>query len=157
MTTLIDRKPSDPKVLAACQKHYARPDRLIEILHDVQHAVGHVSEKAISIIAAELNLSRAEVVGVVSFYDDFSRTPTSGFDVRVCRGEACQATGGEALYTWAVEHLSSAGRIDVGHVFCLGNCALGPSATIGGILHGRLDEVSLRSACMEVVMDSHVS
>lgn len=147
MTTLIDRKAADPHAQAASQIHEKRQDRLLEILHDVQRAAGFISDEAISTIAEQLNLSRAEVLGVVSFYDDFLRMPAQGIDVRICLAEACRAVGAEKLYEWASNNLKVEGVYNIHHVYCLGNCALGPSAMISGYLHGRLTTTLLEAAC----------
>jgi formate dehydrogenase subunit gamma len=116
---------------AICVRHGDAPDALIEILHDVQDALGHVPEAALPAIAGRLNLSRAEVHGVVSFYHDF-RTAPGPLAVRVCQGEACQSMGGEAL----MAALRARGAA-VEPVYCLGNCALAPAAMADGRLIGR--------------------
>jgi formate dehydrogenase subunit gamma len=86
-----------------------------------------------------LNLSVAEVHGVVSFYHDFRTEPPAAHTVALCRGEACQSVGAEALYDDTRARADSLGRdVEVAEVFCLGNCALGPSGTVDGRLHGRL-------------------
>ena len=118
-------------------QHREREGALLPILHDVQAAFGHISEDAIRLIAGELNLSRAEVSGVVSFYHDFRRTPDTRPVIRLCRAEACQARGSEALAAHA-ERLAGA-RVRVEKVYCLGLCAAGPSAIVGGEVHARLD------------------
>ncbi len=117
--------------------HDGREGALLPILHDVQAAFGHVSEEAIRAIALHLNLSRAEVSGVVSFYHDFRRTPDPRPAIKLCRAESCQARGSEAL---AIEAKRVAGdRIRVETVYCLGLCSVGPNAMIRGEVHGRLD------------------
>ena len=102
------------------------------------------------IVADVLNLTRAEVHGVVSFYHDFRRDPAGRHVVRLCRAEACQATGGEALAARAEAALGIAtgattadGRVTLEAVYCLGLCAVAPSAMIDGRLVGRLDEGTL--------------
>ena len=112
---------------------------LMPILHDLQHELGHVPPEAVPLLARELNLSRAEVHGVVTFYRDFRDAP-AGPPVRVCRGEACQAVGSEALMGQA--RARGAG-IDLDHVFCLGNCALGPSVEVNGTVYGRVSPEQL--------------
>lgn len=110
---------------------------LLPILHDVQAGFGHVSEDAIRAIALHLNLSRAEVSGVVSFYHDFRRTPDARPAIKLCRAESCQARGSEAL---AAEAERIAGtRVRVETVYCLGLCSAGPNAMIGDDVHARLD------------------
>lgn len=117
-------------------RHDGARGPLIPILHDLQHELGYVPPAAVPLLAGELNLSRAEVHGVVTFYRDFRDTPT-GSRVRVCRGEACQAVGAEALAGQA--EARRGGGIHVDHVFCLGNCALGPSVEVNGTVYGRVD------------------
>ncbi len=99
---------------------------LLPILHEIQDVFGHVPAAAVPIIAGALNLSRAEVHGVVSFYHDFRDAPASGRTIKLCRAEACQARGVEALVK-AVQ-----GRVEFEPVYCLGLCASGPSALIDG-------------------------
>jgi formate dehydrogenase subunit gamma len=117
---------------------------LLPALHAVQAELGCVPEAAIGALAGEFNLSRADVVGVVSFYRDFRRTPGGRVTVRVCRAEACQAVGGEELLAAVAERLAVApggvtadGEVGLDPVFCLGNCALGPAASVRGRTIGR--------------------
>ena len=116
-------------------QHAGREGALLPILHDVQAACGHVSEAAVRAIAQALNLTRAEVHGVVSFYHDFRTTPDPRPVIKLCRAEACQARGSEALA--AAVPASEAVRIET--VYCLGLCSVGPNAMIGETLHARLD------------------
>jgi formate dehydrogenase subunit gamma len=138
--------------------HRAQRGALLPILHAVQEALGCVPAEAIPVLADELNLSRADVHGVVSFYHDFRSEPAGRTTVRICRGEACQAVGAERL----VRHLrdtcgmslgqtSLDGSLTVEQVFCLGNCAMGPAAQVNGRLQGRLDEARLSSIVDEAV------
>ncbi|OAN58521.1 NADH-quinone oxidoreductase subunit NuoE family protein [Sphingomonas sp. TDK1] len=117
--------------------HPPRQDALLPILHDVQAAFGHVSEAAIRTIAQHLNLSRAEVSGVVSFYHDFRRTPDPRPAIKLCRAESCQARGSDALAAEA-ERVAG-GRVRVETVYCLGLCSVGPNAMVGDAVHARLD------------------
>lgn len=126
---------STPKAIRQiCAGYDDRPDALLEILHEVQHEFGYLSKDALVEIADAVNISRADIHGIVSFYDDFRRTPENGPCVKICRAEACQAVGGEALAAYAK---------DVGikshNVYCLGNCSLGPAVMIDGQLYGRVD------------------
>lgn len=116
-------------------RHQARDGGLLPILHEVQARYGHVSETAIRAIAAALNLSRAEVHGVVSFYHDFRTSPDPRPVLKLCRAEACQARGSEAL---AARLIVPAG-VKVETVYCLGLCSVGPNAMIGEEVHARLD------------------
>jgi formate dehydrogenase subunit gamma len=105
----------------------------------VQASFGCVPTEAVPIIAGVLNLTRAEVHGVVSFYHDFRTAPPAAHTVALCRGEACQSVGAEALYDGTRSRAGSLGAdVEVAEVFCLGNCALGPSGTLDGRLYGRL-------------------
>lgn len=85
---------SEKRAREICEAHGNRPDELLEILHDVQHAVGFVPEALSAAIADALNLSRAEVYGVISFYHDFRREPPGRHMIKMCRAEACQALNG---------------------------------------------------------------
>lgn len=115
---------------------------LMPVLHDVMAEFGSIDRADVVAIADVLNLSVAEVHGVVSFYKDFRTTPAPGHVVALCRGEACQAVGAEALYA-AARDAAAAGHYgpdtEIRQVFCFGNCALGPSGSVDGRLVGRLD------------------
>ncbi|WP_395693737.1 NAD(P)H-dependent oxidoreductase subunit E [Nocardioides sp.] len=124
-------------VSAIAAAHLAERGPLLPVLHDVMAELGHVAREDVETIAAALNLSVAEVHGVVSFYRDFRTEPPAAHTVALCRGEACQAVGAEALYDAARAGALGDG-VEVAEVFCLGNCALGPSGTVDGRLHGRL-------------------
>lgn len=119
--------------------HSGREGPLLPILHDVQAAFGHVSEEAVRVIAQALNLSRAEVHGVVSFYHDFHSAPEPHKVVKLCRAESCQARGVEAL----VRDLAEVPGVKLETVYCLGLCSVGPNAMIGDTLHARLDAARL--------------
>ncbi len=125
---------------------------LLEVLHTVQNNLGYLDENAIPTIADVLNLSKAEVQGVISFYRDFHENPRAATVVKLCRAEACQAVGAERLVAYASKRLGVAvgessvdGQIGLEQVFCLGNCALGPSGMIDDRLIGLLDEAKLDS------------
>jgi len=127
-----------------CAAHEHRPDALIEILHDIQAARHCISDEDARIVAASLNLSRAEIQGVRSFYADFSSTPRDPDRVRLCRAEACQSVGADRL----AAELDEAG---IAHetLYCLGNCALGPAALVGDRLIGRATAKKLAAARAE--------
>jgi formate dehydrogenase subunit gamma len=137
--------------------HAARPGPLLEVLHEVQRSLGHVPPPAVARIAQGLNLSRAEVHGVVSFYHHFRSTPPGRHRLQVCRAESCQAMNGDALATHAEQRLgvrfgetTADGGISLESVYCLGNCACSPAVMIDDEPHGRvspqrLDE--LLAAC----------
>lgn len=121
-----------------CGRYDGAPAALIEILHDVQGALGFLPEGALLEIADCLNITRAEVHGVASFYDDFRCSLPAGTLVRICRGEACQSMGAHELEAALRSRTGAETDIEIEPVFCLGNCALAPAASIGGKLHGRL-------------------
>ncbi len=132
-------------VLEACERGKALPGGLLQILHAVQEALGFVPPDAAPLIAHELNLSRAEVHGVVSFYHYFRTERGGRHVVHVCRAEACQSLGAAALEAHAKKSLgvdyhgtSADGAVTLEPVYCLGNCALGPSLMIDGQLQGRV-------------------
>jgi formate dehydrogenase subunit gamma len=117
---------------------------LLPILHAVQAAFGHVPQDVLPVIAADLNISRAEVHGVLSFYHDFREAPAGRHVVRLCRAEACQAMGADALAGRVQAALGcgwhgTAGDVTLEPVFCLGLCACGPAAMVDGQLIGRAD------------------
>ena len=126
-------------VRAIAQQHLAERGALMPVLHEVMAELGHIAREDVEAIADVLNLSVAEVHGVVSFYHDFRTDPPAAHRVALCRGEACQSVGAEALYADTRARAATLGDgVEVAEVFCLGNCALGPSGTIDGRLHGRL-------------------
>jgi formate dehydrogenase subunit gamma len=122
--------------------HAGREGALLPILHDVQAAFGFVPQETLPAIAAALNISRAEIHGVVTFYHDFRQAPAGRHVVKICRAEACQAMGGVALAeavqaaTGCDWHETQAG-VTVEPVFCLGLCACAPAAMVDGELIGR--------------------
>ncbi len=141
---------SEARTRAIVQSHAHLEGPLMPILHSVQEAFGCVPEEAVPVIAKELNLSRAEVHGVVTFYHDFRREPAGGTVVKVCRAEACQSMGCEALVKQAEDRLgiecgatTADGRVTFETVYCLGLCATAPSAMVNGKIVGRLDPVKL--------------
>lgn len=130
-------------VRALAGRHTGERGPLLEILHAVQHELGYVAEADVPVVADVLNLSVAEVHGVVSFYHDFRTTPPPAHTVALCRAEACQAVGAEELYAAAQQRFAARDDVAVDQVFCFGNCALGPSGTLDGRLHARLDDARL--------------
>jgi formate dehydrogenase subunit gamma len=132
-------------VEGACARWADKPGNLIPILHAVQDALGFVPEDSIALIARELNLSRAEVHGVVTFYHYFRTQRGGRHVVHVCRAEACQALGAVALEGHVKRSLgvdfhgtTADGAVTLEPVYCLGNCALGPSIMIDTDLEGRV-------------------
>ena len=132
---------TEPDLTEIFARHQSREGPLLPILHDVQSAFGCISPEAERAIAAELNLSRAEVHGVVSFYHDFTATPDPRPRVQLCRAEACQARGVESLVPAA--EAAAGSRVRLGTVYCLGLCSVGPAARVGDTVHARLDETAL--------------
>lgn len=122
-------------------EHKDRDGPLLPILHDVQKAFGHVSEDAMREIASALNLTRAEVYGVVSFYHDFRKEAEARPVLKLCRAEACKARGVEALVPIA----DNQSRVKVEAIYCLGLCAVGPSAMVGDKVHARLDGAKFKT------------
>lgn len=129
------------RILAA---HVTREGALLPILHDVQAAFGHVTEDAVRAIALALNLSRAEVHGVVSFYHDFHVEPHTRPVIKLCRSESCQARGVEAL----AAVFANETRVSIEPIYCLGLCTVGPNAMIGDAVYARLNPARL-SALIE--------
>jgi formate dehydrogenase subunit gamma len=132
-------------ILDACGQGKDKPGALLPILHAVQQALGFVPPEGVGIIAKELNLSRAEVHGVVTFYHYFRSQRPGRHVVHLCRAEACQALGAVALEAHAKTSLgidfhgtSADGAVSLEPVYCLGNCALGPSLMIDDELKGRV-------------------
>ena len=119
-------------------RHRGKQGALLPVLNDIQEAFGHIDDPAKRQVAEALNLSRAEVHGVVSFYHDFRDKAPERPVIRLCCAEACQARGGEALAQKA-EQIAS-GRVVIEPVYCLGLCSVGPNAMIGRDVHARLDE-----------------
>lgn len=133
------------RVLAIVERHRHRDGPLLEILHEVQRALGCVPRPAVAIIAEALNLSRAEVHGVVTFYHFFREAPPGARVLRLCRAEACQSMSSRALEEHATRRLgikcgetTPDGRITLEAVYCLGLCACAPAAMLDGEVHGRV-------------------
>lgn len=119
---------------------------LLPLLHDLQHELGRIDDAAVAAVAAALNLSRAEVHGVVSFYHDFRRIPAGRHVVKYCRAESCQSRGGAAIERALAERLDVAmgetradGQVTLEPVYCLGLCAIGPNALVDGEPVARID------------------
>jgi len=137
-------------------EHQATEGATLVVLHALQDAFGYAPEPAIPTVAQALNLSRAEVHGVFTFYDDFRREPAGRHVLKLCRAEACQATGGDALAARAEAKLGIAvgnttadARVTLEPIYCLGLCATAPSAMLDGRVVGRLDEARLDALVAE--------
>lgn len=134
--------PADPAraaaVRAIAEQLASLRGPLLPILHEVVASRGHVDDDDVVVIADVLNLSRADVHGVVTFYHDFRRSPPTAHRISLCRGEACQARGAETSYAVATDRWNASPHVEVGETFCLGLCAQGPSGTVDGTLHAAL-------------------
>ncbi len=129
---------------------------LLPILHAIQQAFGCVPEQAVPVIAEALNLSRAEVHGVVTFFHDFRQQPAGRHVLKLCRAEACQAAGGDALAARAEARLgvrfgdtTQDGGVTLEPVYCLGLCSVSPSAMIDGRIVARIDDKKLDALLAE--------
>ena len=123
----------------------AMPGAMLPILHAIQEKIGYIPDEVIPLIAGQLNLSRAEVHGVVSYYHFFRSHPPGRHTVQICRAEACQANGGNALAGHASAvlgcdfHASTAdGQFTLLPVYCLGQCGCAPAMMLGDELHARM-------------------
>jgi formate dehydrogenase subunit gamma len=140
------KSTQEDAVNAAIERQKAQPGGLLPLLHDIQDALGHVPSSAVPEIAKALNLSRADVHGVVTFYHHFRSAKPGRHVVQICRAEACQSMGANALVDHARKALgvdfhetTADGRYTLEAVYCLGNCACSPAVMIDGELHGRVD------------------
>jgi len=138
--------PGEKTAREICARYRNEPAQLIEILHDVQHTLGAVPADVVPAIAEALNLSRAEVHGVVTFYHDFRQEKAGAHVINICRSESCQAMGGAMLGPRAEYALgcrfgetTADGEVTLQAVYCLGNCALSPAVMIDDRVHGRVD------------------
>lgn len=141
---------------ALIAEHIGLQGPLLPILHAFVDEFGYIDEAAEPLIAEALNISRAEVHGVVTFYHDFRRKPAGRHVLRLCRAEACQAAGGDAIAARAEQRLGIAlgetaadGSISLEPVYCLGLCACAPSAMLNGRIVGRLDDRRLDALIAE--------
>lgn len=138
---------------AVIAMHALRPGAMLPLLHALQQKFGCVPEAATAMIAEALNLTRAEVHGVISFYHDFRREPAGRRVLRLCRAEACQSMGSEVLAARLLDRLgigwgetTADGGLTVEAVYCLGLCACSPAALLDGEALGRLSDSSLAEA-----------
>lgn len=138
---------SNARVAAIVRSLKDMPGALLPILHRVQEELGCIPPDAVPVIASELNLTRAEVHGVVSFYHDFRVKPPGRNIVRLCRAESCQALGANSLAAHACRRLgidfggtTRDGSVTLLPVYCLGNCACSPAMMVNGTLYGHLNE-----------------
>lgn len=130
---------------------------LLPLLHMLQEEFGHIDPDAVPIIADALNLSRAEIHGVLSFYHDFRDSPPARHVVKLCRAESCQARGGGEIETALVERLGVAmgetsvdGKMALEPVYCLGLCAVGPNVMVNGHPIARIDAAAVERIVAEL-------
>jgi formate dehydrogenase subunit gamma len=148
--TLINTN-ADPAIAVAA-RYNNKPDALLEILHDVQAELGHVPEKSLPAIANALNISRAEVYGVATFYHDFHLKPTGKHILKLCRAEACQSMGGRSLQAAVEKFLkikvgetSADGSITLEATYCLGLCASAPAIMVNDRPVARMNSEKAKS------------
>ena len=146
---MTSQKWSAEAAMRVIEEHSAVRGPLLPVLHALQEEFGYVDPEAVRLVAKALNLSRADVHGVVTFYTDFRSTPAGATRVAVCRGEACQSMGSRELEAHAQTSLGIGfgettpdGSTTLDQAFCLGNCALSPAVLVDGRLHGRVDASS---------------
>ena len=138
--TLLESLPPEERLILPCLQH-------------IQRGLGYISDSAVNVVAEFLNVSRAEVIGVLTYYHDLRRTPPPAVVVGVCVAEACQAAGVRSLIE-QIEHDfgvrlgagTDTGPIEFIKAYCLGNCALGPAVMVNGRLVGRCDIARVRAA-----------
>ncbi len=138
------------------KEHQGLEGPLLPILHALQEEFGYIDEAAEPLIAEALNITRAEVHGVVTFYHDFRQAPAGRHVLKLCRAEACQAAGGDALAARAEARLGVSmgstapdGSVTLEPVYCLGLCSVGPSAMLNGRVVARLDQNRLDALLVE--------
>lgn len=141
------------------QREGAGRDRLLPLLHAVQDEIGYIDDALVPAIAAALNLSRADVHGVLTFYHDYRRRPAGRHVVKLCRAESCQSRGGAAIEAAATERLGVAmgetrrdGQVTLEPAYCLGLCAIGPNALVDGRPVARIDGAALDRIAAEVAV-----
>jgi len=130
---------------------------LLPLLHALQDEFGYIDDALVPRVAEALNLSRADVHGVVTFYHDFRRRPAERHVIKLCRAEGCQARGGAAIERAAIDKLgvpmggtSGDGRVTLEPVYCLGLCAIGPNAMVDGVPVSRIDSATLDRLAAQV-------
>lgn len=150
--------PSDlaQQVAGICARHAALEGPMLPILHDIQAEFGHIPQEAIPVVAKALNQTAAEVHGVMSFYHDFRDAPAGRHILKICRAEACQSMGANALADRAKARLgvdwhgtTRGGEITLEPVYCLGLCACAPAAMVDGKVIGRVDDARLDTVLAE--------
>ena len=142
--------PDLAEIEVILSRHAGREGPLLPMLHALQEVYGHVPAAAHAPICSTLNITKAELHGVISFYHDFRDAPAGRHVVKICRSEACQAVGADALSERVLDLLgvgwggtTADGRVTVEPVYCLGLCACGPAAMVDGAVRGRVDAEAL--------------
>ena len=137
--------PTQARLHALIDAHRTLPGATLPMLHAIQDSFGYVPDEALPMIASALNLSRAEIQGVVSFYPHFRRSPPGRHIVQICRAESCLAMGAEALEAHVKAQLgvdfhqtTADGTVTLEPVYCLGQCSCGPSMMVGDDVHARV-------------------
>jgi formate dehydrogenase subunit gamma len=145
--------PADADIQAVIDSETHRDGPMLPILHALQAQFDHIPQAALPLIAETLNMTRAEVHGVVTFYHDFRENPAGKHVLKLCRAEACQAMGSKALEAEILAHFAltgpgttADGRVTVEPVYCLGLCACGPAAMLDGKVIGRADTQRIAQA-----------
>ena len=149
---MLDIVQTTQRIDDILKDHKGMEGALLPILHAVQAEFGYVPQEVLPIIAKDLNISRAEVHGVVSFYHDYREKPAGRHVIKLCRAEACQAMGGDDLAAHVQKTLgvswhetTADGAVTLDPVFCLGLCACGPAAMVDGKLVARVDTARMDS------------
>lgn len=145
------------RVVSICREWRDKPGALLPILHAIQDALGYVPEAAVPVIANDLNLSRAEVHGMLTFYHYFRTRPAGRHVIYLCRAEACQSMGARELEAKVRQRLgidfhetTADGAFTLEPVYCLGNCACAPSVMVDKTLHGRVDAERFEALLVEM-------
>lgn len=148
--------PTSEELSHLISEHRDAEGALLPILHAIQEAFGHVPDAAHPLIRDALNISEAELHGVISFYHDFRKKPAGRHVLKVCRAEACQSVGGDAVAAALLDRLgldwhgtTPDGAVTVEPVYCLGLCACGPAAMVDGRVVGRVDASKLDAILAE--------
>ena len=149
--------PTEERVREIIADHLGLEGPLLPIFHALQAEYDHVPQMSVPVIAEVLNLGRAEVHGVMTFYHDFRKEPAGKHVVKICRAEACQSVGADRIADHAMSKLgvdwhetTKNGTVTLEPVFCLGLCACGPAALVDGKVVGRVDEAKLDRIFSEV-------
>ncbi|NMG39423.1 formate dehydrogenase subunit gamma [Chelativorans sp. ZYF759] len=147
----------EARAKAVIAEHIEREGPLLPILHGMQDEFGCVPQETLPVIAEALNLSRAEVYGVMTFYHDFREQPAGRHVIKLCRAEACQSVGGDQiaaklqrLLGISFNETTADGSVTLDPIYCIGLCACAPAALVDGVPVGRLDDEALDEIVAEV-------